>query len=122
LSRLVKSYIEKALQTSENLIEEKLEVVGELIVSNAKPLTPVKYGRAKGSITWATSKNRSNVDGTAKATDAIKRPGSKLTLRFGSAVEYFKFLELGTRYMKRFAPLRLGFYKSLSNVKRILAK
>ncbi|MBW1726888.1 MAG: HK97 gp10 family phage protein [Deltaproteobacteria bacterium] len=130
MSKLVKSYLSKALQTSENLLEEKLQVAGEMIVAQAKQLTPVAYGRAKSSVTWATSKSRSNPtlesgpkgSVTAKAEETIKPPKSKLTLRFGSAVIYFIWLEIGTKTNKRYAPLRLGLYKSLPNVKRVLAK
>ena len=116
---MIQSYVNVVLKEIDGLLQERLEIIGEEIASKAQPLTPVKYGRASGSITWATQTKQSNVESPAKQSDAITKPRKKLIVRIGSAVEYFIYLELGTRKMKRFAPLRLAALKARPAIKRI---
>lgn len=55
----------------------------------AKRFTPVNTGRARASISWRF------------AYDA-----RGLLVLLGSSVSYFVYIELGTRFMRAFAPLR----------------
>lgn len=70
-------------------VAKELMRIGLKVEGRAKDYTPVDTGRARSSIS------------TALGSDS-----KGLYVRVGSNVFYFIFLELGTRYMRPYAPLR----------------
>ncbi len=62
---------------------------GIRVERTAKRFCPVDTGRARASI-----------------THEMGRDSRGLFVKIGSNVHYFKFIELGTRFMRAFAPLR----------------
>ena len=116
--------ITKALSINKTYLRERLVIVGEKIAGDAKVLIEprVDTGRARDSIMWAIEGKRGNVSGAAKSDDRIKSPSDDLTVRVGSDVDYFPYIEFGTKYMARRAPLRLSLSVNRNNIKAILNK
>lgn len=78
------------------------------IENQAIYLSPVRTGRLRGSITYATRTRRSRVRFPAKDEDAIKPPTDPLVAYVGTNVEYAEHVEYGTKRQKRQSFLRLG--------------
>jgi HK97 gp10 family phage protein len=85
--------VRKAVQDA---IETALEAVGIYVEGQIIELCPVKSGRLKGSITYATKTNKSNVRSPAKSEDGISHDGSQDTVLIGTNVEYAPYVEYGT--------------------------
>jgi HK97 gp10 family phage protein len=81
----------------ERMVMRGLTAVGAFLQGDAMVRCPVKTGRLKGSITWATTKSESRVRGPAKSGDGVSKPGDKYTCHIGSNVEYAQHVEYGTR-------------------------
>jgi len=107
----------------EDRLNDKLAVVGEVVTSAAKNNCPVGVytngrvgGRLRSSISWKTQKD----EGGSSGDDSVSKP-DKLSVKIGTNVEYAKFVELGTKRMKRRAYLRLGLYENRNRIKKIMS-
>ncbi len=67
----------------------------------AKLLAPVKTGRLKASITYATKTDRSLVEAEASPGDAVSTPRRKYRVYVGTNVEYAPHVEYGTNQMRK---------------------
>ena len=111
---------EKAI---ENAMEKTLVEAGVMIEGDAVLLANFnkgyQTGRTKGSITWATNKERSRVSGEAKSGDGVSRPSRPDTLYVGTNVEYAPHLEYGTVKMSAQPFLRPAFDGRKSDIMRM---
>lgn len=116
------------------LTDVKFPLIGAVLATDVALLTPVgKYpklknrvgGRLRGSITWATINDSSNVDakGRPSATkkDAIPSPSKKVTLYVGTAVDYGIWVELGAGKMKGRFMFTKALKRAKAKINRILA-
>jgi hypothetical protein len=119
----------RILAKIENRFNDKLAVIGEIVASAAKLNCPVgQYkdgrvgGRLRSSISWKTSEADGGIEShsAGSGSDAVSKPEKKLTVRIGTNVDYAKYVELGTKRMRRRAMLRLGLYENRNVIKRIL--
>lgn len=111
----VKAEMERALQ-------ESLGDAGELLQERMTARITERTGRAKGSITWATSTARSRVRAPAKAKDQIDAPKKKGVLHVGSALWRMRFLEHGTVRMAAQPSIRPAFDESRTQVLGIVER
>lgn len=88
------------LNETDRLIKQKLELAALLVERTAKTpgFCPVETGTARRSITRIVEKRRALV---------------------GSNVDYFPFIEMGTRRMVAHAPLRRALETNMGKIKRI---
>jgi len=103
-------------------IERLLVGAGIAIEGDAVVRTPVDTGRLRGSITYATKKERSRANGSATAKDTVSTPSQKWTLHVGSNVEYAPYIEYGTKYMQKRPFLRPAMMRHRGTVKRLMKK
>lgn len=86
------------LSEADRLIKQKLQLASLLVERTAKKYCPVDTGAARRSITRLIEKRRAIV---------------------GSNIEYFPYIEMGTRKMAAHAPLRRSLETNWSKIKRI---
>ena len=98
--------IQAVLGKNKKHLQERLVLVGAMLETEAKSRTPIDTGRAVDSIIWATYNKSGKMGSDAKKNDDISRPSEELTVKVGSNVDYFKYIEFGTKIMRRSAPLR----------------
>jgi len=122
MSTSAKLDIKSALKMTKSQIQDGLMFVGNKLADDARDLTPVDTGRAKGSVTWITDYSSGDMGSAAQDTDRLSKPSDGLTVRIGSAVHYFKYLEFGTAKMRRYAPLRVSVARNRRNVLKLMAK
>ena len=104
-------------------VERALVSAGMIIEGAAIPLVPVKTGRLRGSITYATRKGKSRVRGKAMPSDAVSTPTSNDEVYIGTNVEYAEAVEYGRKSgMGKQAFLRPAFDANRTEVMRMLAK
>lgn len=105
--------------------KRKLITIGFLIEADAKriqtefPYVDTRRSVASISTNWTDSgMNRGEVERTAGIDDGIGNPGEgvngEFTVVVGSNVEYFPYLELGTRHLAPAAMLRRAFERYAS--------
>lgn len=94
----IKDNTQAILKESDRLIKEKLTLSALLVERTAKQECPVKTGTARRSITHKVGKRRAVV---------------------GSNVSYFKWIEMGTRKMSAFAPLRRSLETNMRKIRQI---
>jgi len=118
----------KAVLTEANKrVEEKLELSALLVERAAKEFCPVRTGTARRSITsnwyggpgsrtvgWSANKKK----GIKAGKTTISAPVKKKAI-IGSNIEYFRYIELGTRFMSASAPLRRALEASWGRIKKI---
>jgi len=86
------------LSEADKLVKQKLELSALLVERTAKEICPVDTGTAKRSITHKVEKRSAVI---------------------GSNVEYFPYIEMGTRKMSAFAPLRMALEANWDKIKMI---
>ena len=98
----IKDNTNAVLAEAERLAKEKLLTAALLVERTAKMpgYCPVKTGTAKRSITHEMA------------------PDGK-SVKVGSNIEYFPFIEMGTRFMQAFAPLRRALETNMNKIKRL---
>ena len=89
--------------------ERTLREIGIMISGDAITQVPVDTGRLRGSITYATAQEQSDISGDAKAKDKIRKPRSKCEVWTDTNVEYSQHVEYGTRHMAAQPYLRPAF-------------
>lgn len=94
----IKDNTQKVLQAERELVRTKLELASLMVERDAKINCPVKTGTARRSITHLIKKIKAIV---------------------GSNVEYFPYIELGTKKMAAFAPLRKALHSNMARIKRL---
>lgn len=96
----IKDNTNAVLSEADRLIKKKLEIASVLVERTAKEsgYCPVKTGTARRSITREVEKRKA---------------------RIGSNVEYFPHIELGTRFMNAYAPLRRALETNWGKLKRL---
>ena len=77
----------------DRMVIRGLTAVGAHLQSEAQSNCPVVTGRLIGSITWATSKDKSSPSSPAGAGDAVSQPADKYTCHVGTNVEYAAHVE-----------------------------
>lgn len=113
----------------EERFEKALSIIGAMIVAQAKALCPVgKYsggrvgGRLRGSITWATEKESSQVESPATTEDGIEPPKEKCVVRIGTNVKYAPYVELGTRFARAKPYLRPALEMTRDKIADVMRK
>lgn len=106
----------------DNAIEGALVKAGAMVERQAAALTPVDSGRLKGSVTYATKKERSDVRSPASPSDAVSKPGDKWTLYVGTNVEYAPYLEYGTVRTRKQSYLRPALHEYKHRIVRDFGK
>ena len=99
-----------------------LSAVGLYLQGDARLRAPVDTGRLRGSITYATQRERSQTDAGAKAGDAVSRPDDTNTLHVGTNVEYAAYVEYGTRRMAEQPYLIPALDENRQEVREIFAE
>lgn len=96
----IKDNTNAVLKESDRLLREKLTIAALLVERTAKETgyCPVLTGTARRSITRKVEKRRAIV---------------------GSNIEYFRHIEMGTRKMAAFAPLRRSLETNWNKIKRL---
>lgn len=119
----VRFNITKVLRANEKNLQDKLVAIGGMVEGSARLLIEprVDTGRARDSIIWATKDRKSTVGGKAHSDDGIDQPSESLTVWIGSSVDYFPYIEFGTKYMKRQAPLRKAIASKRQDIKKVLS-
>jgi hypothetical protein len=84
----------------EKAMDRALPTIGLFVQGEAMLRVPVRTGRLRGSLTYATSRAQNNARNPAKPTDAVKRPSDKETVHIGTNVDYGPYVEYGTRFSK----------------------
>jgi len=92
----------------EQAIERGLTAAAVAVEGEAILQVPVKSGRLRGSITYATSKRRSRTRRPAKSRDGVSRPRGENTAYVGTNVEYAQHVEYGTRPHEINAPVYIS--------------
>ena len=104
-------------------IARALAKVGITLEGQAKALAPVRLvggGRLRGSITYATQKQRSRPSGdNSRQGDAVSAPNNKYTLHVGTNVEYAPYVEYGTRFMRSQSYLRRALSEYRAEIPKI---
>ncbi len=98
--------------------EKALRKIGIVIAGQSILMVPVQTGRLRGSITYATARERT--DAKIKG-DGVSQPKDKDTVHIGSNVEYSNYVEFGTKYMGAQPFLRPAFDRNKKNVSKIFA-
>ena len=80
-----------------NATERALTKIGAIIEGEAILRAPIKTGRLRGSLTFATKKDSDRTRAPAEQGDAVSTPGANYTLHVGTNVEYAAHMEYGTR-------------------------
>ena len=80
------------------ILDIALTKIGIVVSGQAVELAPVLTGRLKGSITYATRRERSGVIAPATDKDAIKKPTVNDEVWIGTNVEYGPYVEYGTKH------------------------
>jgi len=83
----------------ENATERALAQIGVTIEGSAIANSPIKSGRLRGSLTFATKKDSDRTRAPAEQGDAVSTPATKYTLHVGTNVNYAQHVEYGTRNM-----------------------
>lgn len=102
-------------------VQKALVKAGVIVERQASALAPVDLGRLRGSITYATAKERSNVDAPASLTDGVSAPTDKWTVHIGTNVDYAPHVEYGTRRMSAQPFLRPALMAHKSDITRDFA-
>ena len=76
--------------------EDILASAGILLQDRMVSATPQDTGRARGSITYATTRRQSRSRFPAMAKDVIKAPIAPNVAHIGTNLWYFRYLESGT--------------------------
>jgi len=105
----------------ERAIALGMKAIGIHMEGAAVSLVPVKTGRLKGSITFATADHRSHPRGPAKLKDEVERPHRSRMVYVGTWVEYAPHVEYGTRHMPAQSFLRKALDEGRGDVRAILA-
>lgn len=91
-------------QAVERAVKKWLPAAGVTVEGQAKELAPVDTGRLRGSITWATAKDRSypsaEKDYTPNRADMVGAPREDHVAVVGTNVEYAEYMEYGTRFFR----------------------
>jgi len=90
----------------EKAMDRALPTIGLFVQGEAMVRVPVKTGRLRGSITYATSRTQNRTRNPALPTDAVKRPYDREEVWVGTNVEYAPYVEYGTKRMKKQPYLR----------------
>ncbi len=102
---------DEILEALKRAIARAADDIGELATQYAADRTPVDTGRARNSITYAT-KERQNVDYTYNDdkghtfAEKIGQGAQEGEVYIGSNVEYFPYIEAGSRTIQAFHPLQ----------------
>lgn len=98
----IKDNTNAVIAEADRLIQKKLELAALLVERTAKETgyCPVRTGTARRSITHEIA-----LDGKSA--------------KVGSNIEYFPFIELGTRKMPAYAPLRRALETRWKQIKRL---
>jgi len=94
----IKDNTKAVLSAKDRLIKEKLTTSALLVERSAKEFCPVDTGTARRSITHRIDKKKTYV---------------------GSNVEYFPYIELGTKKMAARSPLRRALEANWGKIRRI---
>jgi hypothetical protein len=81
--------------------EDILASAGIFLQDRMVSATPEDTGRARGSITYATSRRQSRPRFPALAKETIDAPVAPNVVHIGTNLWYFRFLEFGTRKHER---------------------
>ncbi len=84
----------------EKAMDKALPTIGLFVQGEAMLRVPVKSGRLRGSLTYATTRGQSNARNPAVPVDAVRRPYDKEEVWVGTNVEYGPYVEYGTRFSK----------------------
>lgn len=102
-----------------NAIERALTKIAIGIEGDAISRVPVDSGRLKGSITYATMKERSYPKGAAEGNDGVSAPNDKWTAHIGTNVEYAQHIEYGTVRMSAQPYLRPALNDNRTKAARV---
>lgn len=80
-------------------IELALRQAGIIVEEQAVALAPVDTGRLKGSITWRTENDGSEVREPAEWGDAVSSPTDSKSVYIGTNVEYAQHIEYGVSHV-----------------------
>lgn len=86
-------------QIMETAVSEAFPTIGMTIEGQAVELAPYLTGRLRGSITYATQKQRSRPRSPANQDESVSTPGNIWTLHVGSNVNYAEYVEYGTKHI-----------------------
>lgn len=106
---IVIDHMSEVTKDIELAIEKSLKEIGMVAERYASENAPVVTGRLKGSITYATKKDKSAVRSPAKSGDGVTKGqvSDKYTVVIGTNVEYAESVELhskrGSRYLTKAA-------------------
>jgi HK97 gp10 family phage protein len=93
-----------------NALQEAVDAAliesGAIIARRAQEMAPYDTGRLRNSITYATRTASSRVESPALLVDGVKHDGSENTVVVGTAVEYARYQEYGTKHMPSMSYLR----------------
>ena len=104
-------------------VERALVMAGIKLEGDATLLVPVKTGRLRGSITYATRREQSRVSGEAMPSDAVSTPTSNDEVYIGTNVEYAEAVEYGRRSGRGKQPyLRPALDANRTDIQRMFAK
>jgi len=94
----IKDNTRGVLSEADRLVKQKLELSALLVERTSKEICPVDTGTAKRSITHKVERRKAVI---------------------GSNVEYFPYIEMGTKKMSAFAPLRRALEINWDKIKMI---
>ena len=98
----------------DRMVRRGLTAVGAHLQGEAMVRCPVRTGRLRGSISWATEKE--------KMGNNVSTPVDKYTCHVGTNVEYSQHVEYGTRFMKAQPYLRPALDSNSKAVREIFKK
>lgn len=102
--------------------EQALPAIGASLEGQAALLAPVDTGRLRGSITYATRRERSRPDAPAQGSDEVSQPSDVWTLHVGTNVSYAEHVEYGTRRTAAQPYLRLALDRGKKGAQAVFGK
>ena len=81
------------------MVKRALVEIGVRLEGIAVSHCPVDSGRLKGSLTYATQREKDNTRSPARSGDGVSKPNDKYTLYVGTNVAYSQHVEYGTKRM-----------------------
>jgi HK97 gp10 family phage protein len=90
----------------EKAMDRALPTIGLFLQGEAMVRVPVKSGRLRGSLTYATHRGGNAIRHPAKSGDSVQRPWDKDEVWVGTNVEYAPYVEYGTKFSKKQPYLR----------------
>ena len=96
-------FIKRVFNSLDDKIEQRLQLVGELVSSDARKNAPKLTGTLRDSITFVVNERENSVI-------------------IGTPVEYAPYIELGTRYITPRFFLTRALNENLNKIRNIFAK